>query len=561
MRSKTKMLTSAIVVCFMVFAMIPWMGNLTTAYGASAVQFVERTPEITNANGNVGYEYAFEADETNQLKARATHVYYSASSSGSDYRMEIIDSTGAVIASADGSNELVVTQFPKADAYKLALYSGQNHMGYSIYELAFDLAGIHNYTGAFTSFDAVVGNYTEGSVYEYAQYYVKLSVGDYDGNDELVRGIYREDLATGQFYATDPSTVVWDDAVEMGAKYRYYVVNKTLLDYASEMPEKYTAKGISAEAKAELQEKATTVDVEVPGPTVQTVSDLKVTAKGIKTATVTWWWSSDGQPGYVTGYELIVFNSKGKKVGKPVYAADGRVGTTLTIPYEGKSTIQVTPYYNYNGKGYFGEPKKVTVTSAKMKAPSMNVTKITGTKAKITTYRDPAELGVQIQQKVGGKWKVVTNKGTAKVYKKTWTKNKAGSTQYRVRAYLKDAGKTYYSPWRVVKPKKNQFVYSTNSISYYRNYYGKDTYFEPAKIFYSGSKIKLTCKFYNAWSIVDDSCKVKVTFYEGKKAVGSKTISSGNIAASEIKTKTVTLDKSKTGTDLRTITYKVKYLK
>ncbi|MBR3785252.1 MAG: hypothetical protein IKJ77_02460 [Firmicutes bacterium] len=565
MRCKMKSAIGLLTVCMMVLVMIPGLCGVSSAYGADAIQFVEKTQQITNANGSESYSYTFAADETNKLDLKVENDYYSGSTSGLKFKADIVDSAGVVIGSLEstgsGLAELSIAQFPKADTYKMILYSGQNHMGHSVYEICFNLTDIQVATNKHESITAEVGNYTEGSVYEYAKYYVKLNVGKYNGTGLFEQAIYRENLKTGLFYATDTSDVVWDDAVAEGADYRYYVVNKALLDYAGEMPTAYTEKAISAAAKEELTNKAVYTDVEMPDPKVQQVSDLKVKSKGIKVATVEWWWKADGQPGHVSSYELRVYNSKGKQVGKPVYAADGRVGTTLTIPYEGESQITVTPFYNYDNNTFWGEAKAVPVKSAKMKAPSINVTKISNSKVKITTYRDPAELGVQIQQKVGNKWKVVTNKGTAKVYKKTWSKNKAGSTQYRVRAYLKDAGKTYYSPWKKMKPQKNEFKYTAHSLQYYRNLYGRDTYWEPVKVYYSGNKIKLNCKFYNAWRWIDSSCKVKVTFKEGSKVVGTKTISSGTMAASTIKNMTVTLDKSKAGADLRTITYSVKYLK
>lgn len=562
MKMKTRKSISLLLVFMMIFTMIPYMSDWSKVHGADSVHFVQDTPEITNTNGNAAYGYEFQADETNSMDLQIERKYFSASESGIDFRIEIYNQSGQIIASEKASGGLLklkIAQFPKADKYTLILYSDQNHMGYSIYHVDMNIKEAQQNTGKYESFTAKVGNYKEGSVYEYADYYVKLNVGKYQGTDALKQAIYRENLDTGIFYATDSEDIVWDDTVDMGATYRYYVVNKNLLDYASELPQKKKSKKISAAAKKELKAKANTAKVSIPAPTIQNVTDLKNKQKGVMRATLTWWYSANAEPGYVTGYELKVYNSKGKKVGKTVYATKGNIGTTVKIPYAGKSKVTVTPYYNYKDKTYYGKTKSIKVTSAKIKAPSTNVTKINNSKVKITTYRDPAAVGVQIQQKVGKKWKNVTTKGTAKTFKKTWTKNSAGKTKYRTRSYLKDAGETYYSDWKEFTPKKNEMIYSKGSVAGYRNLYGKNTFWEPTKVYYSGNAIKVSYRFYNTWSLVDGSCKVKVTFKSDGKVVGSKTISSGNISANSYKSSTITL-KNKAGVDLRTIAYSVNYI-
>jgi len=87
------------------------------------------------------------------------------------------------------------------------------------------------------------------------------------------------------------------------------------------------------------------------------------------------------------------------------------------------------------------------------------------------------------------------------------------------------------------------------------------SFFHPTKVVYSGSKIKVTGKFTNSLYIASTSCKMKITFKDNGKVVGTKTVSSGNLSAGSQKKVTFTLNNSKTGADLRTASYSVTYLK
>jgi len=567
--SKKRIALSMLTAFIMVFTVIPYMG-VNDAHAAASKSFVTTTHEITDANGTAAYVLPFEADESNSLDLKVSRKYFTGSESGGDFIVQIFDSSNGLIASETASGNIATFEgvnFPAADTYNMVLYSYQNKMGSTTYQIEFDLKAKSVYDYKFESLTAKVFDWHEGSQYEYADYYAVLYPGVYNGDDALDAIIYRENLATGKFavpYLSDN----YDESVVMGGQYKYYIVNRNhVQDYVTaELKAASNSAGsskeiaISKNARTELTRMAATATVSIPGPKVQNVTSLKNKSKGVKSATLTWWYAN-GTPGYATGYEIKVYNSKGKVV-KTAYATAGNIGTKVYIPYEGTSKVKVTAYYKYKGKTYYGKSQTIKVTSAKVKAPSVNVTKISGTKAKITVYKADGAAGMQVQQKKGGKWVNIATAATAKTYKKTWTKNKAGTSQYRVRSYVKDAGKTYYSPWKVVSPQKNQRTYTDLGLGYYRNCYkNSSSFFHPTKVVYSGSKIKVTGKFTNSWYIASTSCKMKITFKDNGKVVGTKTVSSGNLSAGSQKKVTFTLNNSKTGADLRTASYSVTYLK
>lgn len=63
--------------------------------------------------------------------------------------------------------------------------------------------------------------------------------------------------------------------------------------------------------------------------------------------------------------------------------------------------------------------------------------------------------------------------------------------------------------------------------------------------------MKVKCRFINTHIYRLDYCVVKVKIKCQGKTIGTKTVNSGKISPNSTKTMTVTLDKSKTGYDLR----------
>lgn len=309
------------------------------------------------------------------------------------------------------------------------------------------------------------------------------------------------------------------------------------------------------------------------------VSILKDNAKiGITSVELEW---SNALDGWTDSYIMESFNEKGQLMQTKEYT-DGRFsGNVIYIPYEGVSKVKVTPCYTYKGVKMRNDAgaDEISVKSAKIKAPGVNITKISNTKAAITTYKTTGATGVVVQQKVGKKYKTVTTgtikgnnnkgyKGTTKnTYTKSWTKNKAGKTSYKVCSYIIDQGNVYYSGWKTgIKPKVNKTTYTNYGIGSIRMN-GRDVYFRPLKIEYKGSKIKVTGKFYNTWKGTDwwapnkDSGKFKITFkanHGNGKTVGYKTIKSGKMKRWSTKTVTFYLSGAKKAQDLRTVSYSVK---
>jgi len=474
----------------------------------------------------------------------------------SNWKIVLIDPNGQEVTTVDylygegaawGSLDETKSGFSTGGYYTVKLISGYSGLGTIGYRLKFGVIQTVSYSYKYVS--ASAEKLSDGS------YLIKG--GKYDGNDVLKPAIYRENLSTKKFMclAMDAEWAYDETSKKPDTSYKYYVVNYYRLT-GTGLPTSSKEIAISDSVRAELNKYAATATIKTDPIKVANVTNLKVKKKGLKSVELEWFWDSN----VFSGFVVKSYNSSGKLMATKYYK-DGRVpGNTIYIPYKGTSKVKVTAYYNYDGKKLYGKTATISATSAKLQAPSVNITKISNTNARITVYRNGD--GTQVQQLVGKKWKDVTTGSTSKTYKKTWTKNSAGKTTYRVRAYVKDQGKTYYTDWKKYTPKVNSRTYSKLSVSYVRNSYEYgDVYFFPTKVEYKGSKIKVTGRFYNTWKIASDSGKFKITYKADGKTIGTKTISVNNMKADSYKTTTFYLDNSKKNADLRCASYTLKTIK
>ena len=313
----------------------------------------------------------------------------------------------------------------------------------------------------------------------------------------------------------------------------------------------------------ELNEVATTGVVTIPAPAMGTASIIKATP-GIKKVTLRWCEDFNGN---LTGIEVQKKFPNGQFDSVGQYKVMGyAVDKTFAIPYDQnkKTEFRIVPFYDYNGKRYYGQPTApVAVKSAKVQPASGNVTKLSNSKVRVYAIKATGAASTQVQYKLPGKaWtnaKWVAQGATDAKYKKTVAVTNAGKATYRFRSVIKDNGKTYYSAWKEYKPLKNERVYSVNSLAYWRSYDSGQpgpfkVYYQPSKVYYSGSSIKVTGKFFNTSSVNTRTCKVTLTFKDdtGKK-IATKTVSC-KVAPYTTKTYTFTLA-TKKDVNLRNITY------
>lgn len=447
-----------------------------------------------------------------------------------------------------GSFDETKSGFSTKGYYTLKLICGYTGLSTIGYKLNINLKKAISYSYKYTKATAQLLN--DGS-------YLIQGEG-YDGNDALKPAIYRENLTTGKFMLLKMGEEWSYDETNKtpDTTYKYYVVNYNKVS-ASGLPTDSNEISVSSTAREALNKYAATATIKTAPIIVANVTDLKIKKQGVKQVELEWFWDSNVFHGFV----VQSYDDEGNLFATKYYS-DGRApGNTIYIPYSGTTNVRVMAFFNDSATTtIFGEPTVIKATSAKISAPSANVTKISTKKAKITVYKSGD--GVQVQQKVGKKWKDVTKGSTASTYKKTWSKNSAGKTSYRARAYVKDGGKTYYSSWKTYKPKSNYKTYTKYGVSYMRNThaYG-DVFFLPTKVEYKGSKIKVTGRFYNTWKIIRDSGKFKITYKADGKTIGSKTISVKNMKANSYKTTTFYLSGSKKDADLRCASYTLKTLK
>jgi len=571
--NKKRIAVSILTVFMMVFSVIPYMGaKADVAYAAATVEEFTINETITGIskadNGKTLYTKSFYIDNTASFNAYAEH--YSYSYQDYNFKVKLYDSKGNEVSPSSGSGYLGDTtwnssKFSTAGTYTVKLICGYTGLATGVgYKLKLTVAKDIVYTYKYASLTATA---TESGMENAPA--VRIEYGDFDGptgsvTDKLA--IFRETNGKIRKLAISYYSGVVDNIkINYGTQYTYYIVDLsyvtgtayTTLSNVGTVDETLTAAIKTALTDSHVMKSNT---VTTKGIVVSGVKNLKVYKKGVRTVSLDWG-CTYGVDQYLTGYILESYNSAGKKVASKTIKRTGFIsGESIYIPYAGTSKIKVTPYEDYNGTRFYGKSQTISVTSAKLKATGGNVTKISGTKASLTINRSTGAQFTQIQQKKGTKWVNVASKATAKTVKKSWTKNKAGQTQYRFRVGLKDKnGKTYYSAWRVLNPKVNQATYTNWSLSYLSNLHGAYTsYWYPLKVNYKGNKVQVKGKFYNT-GIVKRTCKVKVTFKVDGKVIGTKTVSA-RVGGGGTVTKTFTLDKSVKGKDLYRVTYSVKYL-
>lgn len=418
----------------------------------------------------------------------------------------------------------------------------------------------------FTGFEAVykVSGGDESVDLSYDKYYGY-------GNDTYMDNVFlRETPSTGTIRIIDTigrTHYANDYQVKSATNYIYYVVKKDVLnEVIPELLKKldYNEVAFSAEEKAKLRTISAYKEVTIPAPRIVKVSNLKA-SPGVRSASLTWKYEYDTTAPNVTGFNVNIYAPNGSlyKTYKYKYTPQysSYCGATYSIPYDGTYYFTVTPYYVYNGKTYTGTTSaKVSCTSSKISAATGSVTKISSKKARITIKKSAGSTGTMVYQYVSGKWKYI-GKTTGSSY--TVTKNTAGKKKYRLRSYIVDNGKTYYSGSYsgTYSPKSNTaaFKYSSRPAAYpmYSHYW------RPDKIYYSGNKVVVKGKFINTHIYNLDYFKIKLTVKCQGKVIGTKTINSGKMKSNKVKKVTVKLDKSKAGYDLRAgnLTWSYKIIK
>lgn len=562
-----------VIVMLMCAFAFPSLGEVAAAEAAEFTLNEEISGIKKDSNGQVVYTKTFYADNTVNLKVLAEHLSYDFQDY--NFALELYGPNGELVAPTSGDSYIgeklwESSKFNTAGDYTLQLTCGYTGLGTAGYKLTIELKKDKVWAYKFDKISA--SNYGDpnnpDNVSKKPE--IKILVGDFEApngtKDNIDVAIYRvtgdNKISALKNISDYKTTSIYDKNLAYSTKYTYYIVDKgyvpdtvkATLDTIGTKAIKLTDAIKKALSDPHVTKSATVKTKAYP---VAPVTNLKVYAKGVRWVELTW---ARGV-GYVDGYVLKSYDSEGVLRQTKTVNELGYGGSKIYIAYAGKSKVTVTPYALLNDKKVYG--KAVTIkglTSEKMKAPSGNVTKITNSKASITVSKSQDVKGIQIQQKKGSKW-VAVAKSTSQTIKKNWTKNSAGKSSYRMRAYLVDKnGKTYYSAWKTFKPKANQRTYTKWSVDYLRDLYGANTYWYPDKISYSDGKLKVVGRFSNTWLYASASCKVKVTFKVDGKVIGTQTISSGKIGAYSSKTKTVYLNNSVSGKDLYRVTYSVKYL-
>lgn len=497
------------------------------------------------------YEKSFKADSTKYLEGMGWQ--YSGDSQDSNCRSVVYDSKGNEVSCTKADSGYYIWNFTKADTYTFKLISGNTTaLGKINYKVYLKFGSVHVYTNKYLDVKAEAYDRYEDNLSYATEYVVKITTGQYDGKDTPEMIVYRENLKAGTF-SNPPSLSTLDYIdynVVFGGQYKYYIVNKNLLSSTvlADLPTSKTEKKITATTKAELTKySAVTSAVTIPAPPVPAVIKLKNT-EGVCQANLSW--DIEGSNlAFVTGYKIERMTSANVVKETTNVKAEHYIEKTIYIPYKGTSNVRVTPYYTDNGKNYYGASQTIACTSAKIKAPYSYATKLSGSKARLTVKMQQGATGVEVYQRVGKKWKKIKS-STKDVYKVTWKKNKAGTSKYRFRAYIKDAGKKYYSSYgKTVKPGKNERKYSISSKP--SSFKAFSQHWIPTKIYYSGNKVMVTGKFINTHIYQLKNIKVKVTFKCDGKKIGTKTISSGKISGETSKSHKAVMFRNKAGYDLR----------
>ena len=419
---------------------------------------------------------------------------------------------------------------------------------------------------AFTGFKAEI-------IYSTNNNFMGVDVGfdSYEGTDIYGNNVfYREDVKretitcvqNGSYHSE--GIIGYDAPPYLDTTYTYYVAKESSLE--GTLPDLTRTEGskvtLSASTKTKLQSISAYATVTTPEPEIPKISGLSISA-GLKKANLSWRILYNTYSPNVTEYQVYRYHGdtyKQQYTIKPGYS--NATGTTITIPYAGTSKFKVRIYYkDSNGKSYYSDWSNVVACNSKsISAASGSVTKISSKKARITINKSEGSTGTMVYQYVSGMWKYI-GKTTGSSY--TVTKNTAGKKKYRLRSYIVDNGKTYYSGSYsgTYSPKSNTaaFKYSSRPAAYpmYSHYW------RPDKIYYSGNKVVVKGKFINTHIYNLDYFKIKLTVKCQGKVIGTKTINSGKMKSNKVKKVTVKLDKSKAGYDLRAgnLTWSYKIIK
>lgn len=549
----SKKLISLTMAIIMVLTMIPFVG--ITA-GAVSADFTinESAISCTKADNNKAiYTKSFSADSTKQFFASYEQC---ADSFGGQWELKLTDSSGTEITPTKKGNTDATWNFTKDDTYTFSVICRYIMSG----TVKCDVKGEFknkpvDVQEGYRTLTAEIKKDSSGWSY------VELTAGDYVYGGSLPTYsnyvIYRVDVNANTITCAKIGAgshdvkVGFNDYPTLDKKYTYYISRVKLVE--GEIPSLTTDEGESqtftATIKTGLEKLSPSATVTLPKP--QVVSVTKVTnQRGFKSATLNWDISGSGS---VDGYTIKRYDSAGKKVVAKYNVTHSDYTTNFTnkfkytIPYAGSHKFSVTPYRKYSGKTYYGEESsKLTCKSAPLEPAGGMVTKINKNRASIQIYKGYGSKGTVIYQQVGKKWKQV-KKTTAKTY--VVNKSKAGTSKYKFKSYLVENGKTYYSSFsKAQKPMPNIAGYvSSDRVSDYKaasHFWANDS------LSYSGNKLVLKGKFVNSHVYSMKYFTIKVTVKYGKKVIGTKTISCGKISAKTIKSKKVTLDKSKPYYDL-----------
>ncbi|MDO4486650.1 MAG: hypothetical protein Q4C46_08685 [Bacillota bacterium] len=507
-------------------------------------------------------QQTFTADSSKVFTASASYVESSGYAYDTSFELQVKDSDNNIIsAKLINSSDFKAYEwnFTKSDTYTFALICKYASSGKCAYTVSANLKQVPKTPDeSFGWFRAV----------PYGDSQFKINIENYEGSYGSDNNVYyREDMTAGTITCIENSisTEVLDTVPYYDRKYTYYVAKKGAIEAAVPGLTLTLMNPVSfkdSTTKAKLKSVSAYAEVTASAPTIVKVNNLKATA-GVRSASLTWKYEYDTTAPNVTGFNVNIYAPNGSlyKTYKYTPQYSSYCGATYSIPYDGTYYFTVTPYYVYNGKTYTGTASaKVGCASSKISAATGSVTKISSKKARITIKKSAGSTGTMVYQYVSGKWKYI-GKTTGSSY--TVTKNTAGKKKYRLRSYIVDNGKTYYSGSYsgTYSPKSNTaaFKYSNRPAAYpmYSHYW------RPDKIYYSGNKVVVKGKFINTHIYRLDYFKIKLTVKCQGKVIGTKTINSGKMKSNKVKKVTVKLDKSKAGYDLRAgnLTWSYKIIK
>lgn len=256
-----------------------------------------------------------------------------------------------------------------------------------------------------------------------------------------------------------------------------------------------------------------TVDPEDGGsaedaPEFAAVNSVKAVSNSPKKALVSWDYASalvspDGYYVYVDGV----------KKGESHYSYAREL--EVAIPYAGEHKIVVKPYLDKDGRRWIGAcTASATVKSKSIGKGSISrLTKLSAGKVCVHVTVPQGATGVKVY--CGTKLiKTFKANGTFK-----YSASKAGSKYYKVRAYVTEGGKNYYSGYTTgKKPSLNQRTWAGQGSYSSKNSFSYGTaHFLVSKVYYSGGKLKVTGYLYNSRIFTLKSVKVTCKVYaEGK---------------------------------------------